>query len=116
MAKKKARKDIPSAKGAKARKAGTAKARNLNGQPAPAGLDLSSVADLVQQMDRREQVMAWRLEHIEQQLAHLQQILVSLNQIYENRRLNEWRYAEEARHMDLLRQLGQKAAGAAAGR
>src|SRR5262245_3862973 len=114
MAKKKARKEIPAAKGVKAKKASPAKASKMNGQPA--GLDMSGLADLVQQMDRREQVMAWRLEHVEQQLAHLQQILVSLNQIYENRRLNEWRYAEEARHMDLLRQLSQKAAGAAAGR
>src|SRR5262245_61823928 len=114
MAKKKARKDSPAAKGGKAKKASAPKAAKLNGQPA--SLDLTGLADLMQQMDRREQVMAWRIEHIEQQLAHLQQILVSLNQIYENRRLNEWRYAEEARHMDLLRQLSQKAAGAAAGR
>jgi TolA-binding protein len=114
MAKKKARKASPSAKSSTASKAAAPKARKLNGQPA--SLDLGVLADLVQQMDRREQVMAWRLEHVEQQLAHLQQILVSLNQIYENRRLNEWRYAEEARHMDLLRQLSQKAAGAAAGR
>ncbi len=106
MAKKKARKDTPAAKGGKAKKAGSPKARQLNGQPA--GLDLTVLADLVQQMDRREQVMAWRVERIEQQLAHLQQILVSLNQIYENRRLNEWRDAEVARHAEFLRQLAQK--------
>jgi hypothetical protein len=113
MAKKKARKDSPATKGGKARKASPPKARQPNGQPA--GLDLSALADLMQQMDRREQVMAWHIEHIEQQLAHLQQILVSLNQIYENRRLNEWRDAEAARHMEFLRQLSQKAMGGSGG-
>ena len=114
MAKKKARKDNPAAKGGKAKKASAPKARQLNGQPA--GLDLTALADLVQQIDRREQLMAWRIEHIEQQLAHLQQILVSLNQIYENRRLNEWRDAEAARHTEFLRQLAQKTVGLTAGR
>ena len=52
---------------------------------------LAELTELVQHLERGEQVTAWRLERLEQQLTLLKRLLVGMTQIYQDERVEEWR-------------------------